>query len=125
MKFFRAILHTQHITDEKIKADSPYLTNKEAELLGRMYALMDGQYAIVSPEVTEENEYALLLILDRAINKEVEWILQQDPEGGSYINQREAFERDWENDEYESNGFLPLKANCVEICTELAISPSN
>lgn len=125
MKFFQAILHTQHITDEKIKADSPYLTNKEAELLGRMYALMDGQYAIVSPEVTEEDEYALLLILDCAINKEAEWILQQDPEGGSYINQREAFERDWENDEYESNGFLPLKANCVEICTELEISPSN
>lgn len=119
MKFYRAILHTKHITAKKIKAGSSYLTNEEAELLGRMYALMDGQYAIVSPEVTEEDEYALLLILDRAINKEVEWILQQDPEGGSYINQREAFERDWENDEYESNGFLPLKANCVEICIEI------
>ena len=109
MKFYRAILHTKHITAKKIKAGSSYLTNEEAELLGRMYALMDGQYAIVSPEVTEKDEYALLLILDRAINKEVEWILQQDPEGGSYINQREAFERDWENDEYERLSSLKSK----------------
>lgn len=116
---FQAILHTGSETAEQIQTKTPELSESEVENWAKVYSLMDGQVALVIPSFLSKNEYILIGLRDRERDREVHYLIEQDPEIGCYINQREEFDRDYNNGEYAPDGNFCLSENQVEIIEEM------
>lgn len=115
MELLKAVLHMESMMKE-IKPNTDF-TEDDYKVWIKVYELMDGQTAIVTPN-QREGEYIYLGMVEREIDKEVSYLIEQDPMIGCYIDQREDFERDYDNDEYYPDGSIMLDAKCVEIVEE-------
>lgn len=80
---FQAILHTGSETAEQIQTKTPELSESEVENWAKVYSLMDGQVALVIPSFLTKNEYILIGLRDRERNREVHYLIEQDPEIGA------------------------------------------
>lgn len=115
LTLFQAILHTGTMTEKNIKLESPELADEDAQNVEKLYHMMDGQRAFVVPSFITVGEYILIGMTDRELDKEVHYLIEQDPETGRYINQREEFEHDFNNDKYCLDVCFCLKGEYVEI----------
>ncbi|WP_313260340.1 hypothetical protein [Lacrimispora sp.] len=83
------------------------------ELWKSIAEYMDGEKALVVDHYTRDGTYTFLGLQDPNKDKEYAYMREQDSMMGCYIDDRERFEKDWENEEYESDGLFILSAENV------------
>lgn len=106
------LLNTKGMFDEMREAD-PY----EYELWNTIAEMMHGEKAIVV--VFNNNkpgnlEYVFIGLTDNKKNKELFYLIEQDPMTGCYGDNREVFDRIWDAGEYVRDSALYLEENQVE-----------
>ena len=99
MKLLEVILHTGGKTEGQIRAEAPELSDPEIQIVLKMNALMDGQKAIAMPN-PKDTEYWLAGIEDKAVDKEVSYLMEQDPMFGCFIDQRAEFDKAYDSGDY-------------------------
>ena len=80
---------------------------------------MNGEEALVAEAQAKEGEYVFLGLLDEEKDKELFYMMEQDSMTGMYIDDREAFDNDWEAGNYDRDGCMYLKAEWLEDIREL------
>lgn len=108
LKLYEAILHTGGPTAETEAEDQGYL---------RVLAAMDGQRAIVAPSLYKPGEYDYLGLIDPDMEREVAYLMEQDPTTGGYIDQRAQFDLDYDSGAYCPDEIWQLKKEWVEVLT--------
>lgn len=101
MKIYNAILHTENHLD------------KGDKIINDFYKLLDGVKCVVA-----ENIFASVFSIigsDDPKYKEAIYLLEQDKMSGSYINERERFDKDWDAGEYFSDESILIEKEFVEI----------
>lgn len=110
-----AILHIQQKTAEQIKAEFPQATEKDVQNVIKLRALMNGQRAEV---FAINGKYELLCMQDRNIDREVWYLLEQNPECGAYIDDRDGFDRAYDSGEYSADFTYRFSENEIEFVNE-------
>lgn len=101
MKIYKAIIHTENHLDNGDKNANDF------------YSLLDGVECVVA-----ENIFAsgfCIIGSDDPKYKEAIYLSEQDEMGGSYINERERFDKDWDAGEYFSDESILIEKEFVEI----------
>jgi hypothetical protein len=120
--YYNAVLHTGNKTEEQIKEEAKndnWIGNLKEEDIERMikyYNHFDGAKVVVADQIGGTG-YTMVLWENESDNqvKEALYLMEQDEYFGSYIEERELFDTDWENGEYESGGSISFKREDVEI----------
>ena len=103
-----AVLKTLHMYDENDVTETDYpLWQKIAEY-------MDGEIALVIESYACDGKYVFLGLKDEEKNKELFYMMEQDSMIGVYIEDRERFDYDWENENYDPGGCLYLKPDNLQ-----------
>lgn len=116
---WRVVLHTSSMTVEKLKEIFPEVTAEEIALYEQIYKMMDVQEAIVVESYFGANEFIFCGATDNEKNKEILYLMEQDPLFGCYIDQREEFDRAYDRNEYVRDGSFCLQAGLVELKEKL------
>lgn len=85
------------------------------DLWKKIEAFMDGETAIVIKSSMNNGQYLFLGLKDKEKDKELHYMIEQDPMIGVYIDDRERFNEDWDNDKYEPDGCIYLNPENVEL----------
>lgn len=98
-------LKTKGMYKDMDSSDSDY------ELWNKIAEFMDGEKAIVMKSRDSKGKYIFLGLKDTEKNKELCYLMEQDRMIGIYQDDREGFDKAWENDEYEPNGcfYIPVE----------------
>lgn len=126
VKMYKAILHVKK-TEEQVReiykdGIGPPATDEEIMNSVKFYDLLDGTTGIVSSDLSlMPGEYAYLGATEEYSEREKEacYLKEQDLFFGTYINQREEFDADWESGNYSPEGTMHLTADEVEIIGEI------
>lgn len=98
-----AKLNTLHMFENEDKEDADYpLWKKIAEY-------MDGEQALVMKSSLGDGNYVFLGLKDKAKDKELHYMMEQDGMMGTYIDDREEFDKDWESGEYSPDGVFYIE----------------
>jgi hypothetical protein len=120
---FRAKLHTAGKTPEQILRSygEPLPSEEVVQGIIKAYNLIDGLEVVVSNSFYGKDTYTLIIWNKSDDDKfrEFIYLLEQDPFCGTYVNEREKFEKDWDSEEYEPPGSLSLQASDIEIIEEV------
>ncbi len=124
LKLYRAKLHTGGKTDEQIKAQfSPSVpTQAEMDLARATYEAWDGLECLVMKNAFGEAEYSFCGAATEAglpQAKEAVYLMEQDAMFGTYIDQREEFDRDYDSFNYFPSGSFVFRSDEVEILEEM------
>lgn len=124
MDLIKAILHTAGKTDEEIRDIGDFILPEEIPAFREIFEAWDGaEVYVAKAEHIGPEEYALIgwdekdCEIDRKI-KEATYLMEQDPLFGTYIGERERFETDWNEGEYEPGGSISFKEKDIEIIEE-------
>lgn len=98
----------------KTMFDSCDESDKNTLLWKTIAKYMDGEIGFVIYNDTN-GKYAYLGLKNEEKFKELTYMIEQDSVKGMYINCREKFEQDWENDEYNPDGCMYLSPEYVEL----------
>lgn len=98
------ILHIRDI--ESISAEDRRLWDK-------ITRLMDGEVAFVHKSRSNPDAYLFLGLKNELKNRELFYLMEQDSRMGSYYNDRERFEKDWNSGEYRLDGNICLGSENV------------
>jgi len=98
----KIVLNTERMLDGYDVQDGDY------ELWKSIYEHMNGETAFVMESVAEKGKYIFCGLVDDKKNKELFYLIEQDSMIGRYIGDREAFEIEWENGDYEPDGCIYL-----------------
>ena len=85
------------------------------QLWEKITAYMDGETALVTESRAEEGKYVFLGLKDKEKDKELHYMMEQDSMVGLYIDDRESFDVDWDNGDYEPDGIHYLDPENVEL----------
>lgn len=99
-------LNTLHMYDNYDKSDEDYpLWHKIAEY-------MNGEPALVLKKGfdNKKEEYLFLGLKDCEKNKELHYMMEQDSMTGCFINDRQGFDKAWDNEQYESDTCFYIEA---------------
>ncbi|NPC91004.1 hypothetical protein HOO54_23685 [Bacillus sp. WMMC1349] len=103
LNLYKAKLNTSKKTSEQIKNELTGLEPNEEEIQNwlKIYGLIAGVEVIVAKSWSGDG-YCLVnwLEKDSGTIKEFFYHLEQDPMFGSYFDEREEFEEDWQSGEY-------------------------
>lgn len=122
---FIAVLKTANKTVEDAKKvyDSSFgeVTQADYDNYIQRMAAIDGATILVVQDDFSGNNYGVISFHDNSLDKYKEfcYLADQDPFFGGYENNREEFDADWENGEYEFTGTLELEPHELEITEEL------
>ncbi len=121
MKLYKAILHTGGKTRQQIiKMFDAGQTPVEDEIARttEFYNMLDGSTVYVTDV---QDSWSLVAWPDEenARMKEAIWLAEQDPMFGSYLGERESFDKDFDNGEYFPDAMLCFDAADVEIIEAL------
>lgn len=111
-ELFEVIFHTMGMEKELSGYDK--LKEEDKTRLQKMYELLDGRKGRLSRSSNDCNYY-LSSVQDRALLKEFCWLLEQDHEFGRYIADRDQFDRDWDECRYMSNHKIRIFEDYFEI----------
>ncbi|WP_338754261.1 hypothetical protein [Bacillus sp. FJAT-52991] len=122
IKLFKAKLNTGGKTSEQVRNEFDGSAPSEEEIQNwiKAYNLVDGIEVVVMESGIYEG-YTLAgwgHDVDEKV-REFVYLVEQDPVFGTYVDEREEFMNDWENEEYEPAGSLVFKNEDVEIIEEL------
>lgn len=98
-----AKLNTLHMFENENKSDFDY------ELWQKIARYMDGEMAWVTESSSGDGRYVFLGLANPDKNKELSYMMEQDSVMGMYINDRDGFEKAWNNEEYEPDGCFYLE----------------
>lgn len=98
----KVILNTERLLDGCDIQDRDY------ELWKSIYEHMNGEIVFVTESVSEKGKYIFCGLADGEKNKELFYLIEQDSMIGRYIGDRESFEIEWGNGEYEPDGCIYL-----------------
>lgn len=122
LKVYRAILHTTGKTSKQILKDfdGPKPSDEVVQHIIKAYDIIDGLEVAVT-DTFVDNGYSLVehYKKDNEKFKEFIYLLEQDPFVGTYVNDREQFDKDWNSGEYEPPAALHFDNDDVEIIEEL------
>lgn len=123
IKLYRAILHTGGKTRQDIRDRNQEWNFSEKDIDDAIayYDAFDGM-PIFCTKGFFESEYVFLGCADNAYAdrlKEASYCMEQDSMFGKYINQREEFEKDWDNGDYEPEGNWTFDDDEIEILEAL------
>lgn len=122
LKTFKARLCTAGKTQEQIKNDyEGDVTEKQIKDLQRAFDLIDGKEVAVIQFSTSKDRYTLAGWSEKDDSAIRDFIYQaeQDDMFGNYIDDREQFLKDWEDETYEPMGSLGFDKSDVEIIEEM------
>jgi hypothetical protein len=114
-KIVFVILHTTKITKEKIIEDYIDCEDSDIENLMKVFAMMDGQKAIMCTQLRGDDELTFLGIADNQTDKEVAYLLEQDSFFGAYIDQRDSFDEAYDSGEYSREVLFSIHKQYLEI----------
>lgn len=118
MEIKKALLNTEFVTEEWIREKNKEWKLTQGEIANMIKAdkLLNGQVAILNakPFGLEKGDYPIFGLENDAVFKEYIWTLEQDPLFGAYIDDREAFDKDWDNDEYIPNGVATIPKEFIK-----------
>ncbi len=124
METINAVLRTAGKTREQLKeqvVDPETITDAELDNLQRYYDLLDGaRVLLMSSYMGKDGTYGLVDWHpdDDAKIKEATWLIEQDEWYGTYINQRDEFDRDWDAGHYSPDGIPTFRGSEVEEIVE-------
>jgi len=101
-------LKTLHMFDKEDHTDRDY------PLWDKIEKYMDGEIALVSKSLIEENGYIFLGLRDKLKNKELHYMMEQDSMMGCFIDNREEFEKVWDSGDYSKDECFYLDSEYVE-----------
>jgi hypothetical protein len=120
---YKAKLHTAGKTPEQILKGYDGLTPSDEVVQGiiKAYNLIDGLEVVVSNSFYGKDTYTLIIWnkSDDDKFKEFSYLLEQDPFMGTYVNEREQFDKDWDSEQYEPPGSLSFQKSDVEIIVKV------
>lgn len=102
-----ARLKTLHMYDNNNHNDKDYLLHES------IAKYMDGELAWVIERISDDGKIYFLCLKDGIKNKELYYMMEQDSMTGCFIDDREGFEKAWEDGEYERAEWLCLKPEHV------------
>ena len=121
----RVILHTKSMTPEKIAAlGGDNATPEDNALYQKIYQTMDGQEAIVMPRIYDSNKMTFCCLTDPEGDRELSYLMEQDPWLGCYIDDREAFDREYDSGDYGRDVNFILDADLVSIIETIEAKPN-
>lgn len=85
------------------------------ELWQNITEYMDGETAIVIESSAMDGQYLFLGLKDKEKDRELHYMFEQDSRFGTYIDDREGFDADWDSGDYEPDGCHYLEPENVEI----------
>lgn len=101
-----AKLNTLHMYDNYNKSDKDYpLWKKIAEYMNDEIA-----FVLEKGFDNEKEKYLFLGLKDCEKNKELHYMMEQDSMMGCFINDREGFDKAWDNEQYEPDACFYIKA---------------
>lgn len=106
------ILKTAGMFDDHDPKETDY------ELWKSIAEYIDGEAALVVDHYVDDGTFTFLCLKDADKDKEYAYMREQDSMMGCYIDDRDRFDADWENEEYEPDGLFILSAENV-ITSEL------
>lgn len=122
MKVYKAVLHTGGKTDEQIKVFCGMsVSQEEIDLMRKTYDAFDGLECFVTDSPFNDGGYSYL---GRATKeqadkeKEAVYLMEQDALFGSYVDERDNFDRDWDAGNYDFQGVWTFLKEDVEILAE-------
>lgn len=123
MKMIKAILHTAGKTDEQILKQGGIISPNEISTFRKILEAWDGVEVYVNRAAHSRKEYTLMGWdeKDHDINNQVKealFLMEQDPIVGTYVDNREQFERDWNEREYTPSMSITFAEEDVEILEE-------
>ena len=114
----KALLNTEFITEQWIRErnKSWEFTQEDIERSLKAKKLLNGQVAILSSETfgLDGADYPIYGLENDDVFKEYVWLLEQDPIFGAYIDDRESFDKDWENGDYSPDGVLTIPEEYIK-----------
>lgn len=101
-------LKTLHMFDKEENSDSDY------PLWVKIMKYIDGEIAFVIKSSIEKDSYVFLGLKDKLKDKELHYMMEQDSMTGSFIDDREGFEKAWESGDYSKDECFYLDSEYVE-----------
>jgi hypothetical protein len=120
---YKVRLHTAGKTSEQILKTYEGLKPSDEVVQGiiKAFNLIDGLGVVVSNSFYGKDTYTLIIWnkSDDDKFKEFSYLLEQDPFCGTYVNDREQFEKDWDSEQYEPPGSLSFLTSDIEIMEKI------
>lgn len=117
-KLIFAILHTSDMTVEKIKAESPEVSDADAQNLANVFAIMDGQKSVLLPSWADDNDYSFVGLADRSTDRELSYRMEQDSFVGCFVDQREEFDTEYDSGNYSRDVSFCFNKKYAEVIPE-------
>ena len=118
MKIKKALLDTGFVTEEWIRKENKewQLTQEDIERMLKMNSLLNGQVAILNTKTfgLYGEDCPIYGLENEEVFKEFVWLSEQDPVFGAYIDDRETFDKDWDNDEYDPAGVMTIPKEFIK-----------
>ena len=108
-------MHTGGITAESIKAECPDINPVDIEPIIKLNQFLDGKEAIVTNSLFDPNEFWYVGMENQIDAKEAAYLMEQDSETGTFINNRAEFDKVWDSGNYCSDVWHIFKKEQVEI----------
>lgn len=93
--------------------DAESVSAEDRRLWEKITRFMDGEPAFVHKSRSNPDAYLFLELKDELKNRELFYLMEQDSQKGSYYNDRERFEKDWNSGEYRLDGNIYLGSESV------------
>ena len=121
IEIYKGVLRTSGKTDEQIKEsfnnEFGSITQEEMNDYKKMMDIVDGLEVFVTDSFYGGDSYSLVSWVEKDNDKwkEFVYLAEQDSMFGTYVDEREQFDKDWDTEEYEPNGSLVFNKDDVEI----------
>jgi hypothetical protein len=109
------ILRTGTITEKKIRECYPDCEDADVENYIQMYAMMDGQKAIMCSSPRYDDYLSFLGLADNRVDKEVSYLMEQDSLFGAFVGDRDSFDEVYDSGEYSRDASFMIDKQHVEI----------
>lgn len=121
IEIYKGVLRTSGKTDEQIKEsfnnEFGSITQEEMNDYKKMMDIVDGLEVFVTDSFYGGDSYSLVSWVEKDNDKwkEFVYLAEQDSMFGTYVDEREQFDKDWDMEEYEPNASLVFNKDDVEI----------
>jgi hypothetical protein len=117
---YKAVLHPSTVTEDEIRQQFKELSEDEVKAQSAIRQYMQNKTALIAGSPFHKDDYHYIALLDRAEDKELSYMFEQDPFAGAYIGMREEFDRDYDSGDYCPDFMYCLNKDEVEITETLS-----
>lgn len=89
-------------------------SDRDYPLWEKIEKYMDGEIAFVVKNPIEKDGYVFLGLKDKLKDKELHYMMEQDSMTGSFIDDREGFEKAWKSGDYSKDECFYIDSEYVE-----------